>query len=91
MSYLEPVEKFKLTPCCKSDPKSIFYNQYNQVIQCHNCGHIYEPKPTSEVYAKSITKERLEGLRQRLESWQKEIQTWPERRRRMAFYQKPEK
>lgn len=73
MSYLEPVEQFELSPCCKGNPKSIYYNQYNKVIQCHNCGHVYEPKATSEVYAKNITKEKINKLHNRLDKWKEKM------------------
>jgi hypothetical protein len=41
------------TPCCKyraelSNAYPIFWNPFNKVVQCHNCGHQYEPvKPPS--------------------------------------------
>lgn len=31
--------------CCGYyDPSVVKWNPFNKVIQCHNCGHIYEPK-----------------------------------------------
>lgn len=35
--------------CCNSDPKAIEWNPYNQVVQCHNCGHVYVPKVYGEL------------------------------------------
>lgn len=36
------------TPCCKYEahPKigyPVYWNEFNKVVQCHNCGHIYSP------------------------------------------------
>jgi hypothetical protein len=36
------------TPCCKyraelSNAYPIFWNPFNKVVQCHNCGHQYAP------------------------------------------------
>jgi hypothetical protein len=37
------------TPCCnyKADPANypVYYNPFNKVVQCHNCGQQYSPKP----------------------------------------------
>jgi hypothetical protein len=37
------------TPCCnyKSGTANypVYYNPYNFVVQCHNCGHVYSPAP----------------------------------------------
>ncbi len=30
--------------CCDYSPKAVFWNPYNKVVQCHNCGHVWEPK-----------------------------------------------
>ena len=33
----------KPTPCCGyADTGAIKWNEFNGVVQCHNCGHIYE-------------------------------------------------
>lgn len=37
------------TECCSyvadSDrPYPVFWNRFNRVVQCHNCGHVYSPK-----------------------------------------------
>ncbi len=36
------------TLCCgyefKDDNCPIFWNQFNLVVQCHNCGHVWEPR-----------------------------------------------
>lgn len=34
------------TICCGNDPKVVYFNPYNEVVQCHSCGHVYEPKPS---------------------------------------------
>lgn len=40
-------EKFqinRMTDCCKEakkDPSMIYWNPFNEVIQCHGCGHVY--------------------------------------------------
>lgn len=36
------------TACCQYTcpieiPHPVQWNPYNQVVQCHNCGHVYEP------------------------------------------------
>ena len=36
------------TPCCNyvglgTMPHPVCWNPYNEVVQCHNCGHVYEP------------------------------------------------
>jgi len=36
------------TACCsyEIDNKNppVFWNEFNGVVQCHNCGHVYDPK-----------------------------------------------
>lgn len=40
-------DKFELSrkiDCCENaakDPTAIYWNPYNEVIQCHSCGHVY--------------------------------------------------
>ena len=41
------------TPCCGyAGPMTITHpicwNPYNDVVQCHNCGHVYSPAPTTD-------------------------------------------
>lgn len=40
---IEPVTLAK-SECCNKDPKAIGWNPYNEVVQCHHCGHIYVKK-----------------------------------------------
>lgn len=40
-------EKFTMNrkiDCCEAstkEPAAIFWNPYNEAVQCHNCGHVY--------------------------------------------------
>jgi len=64
------------TKCCQYeiDPARpvVMWNEYNGVVQCHNCGHVYEPK----IYGPELEGMRLirhERLRQvRMEGWSPE-------------------
>lgn len=47
-------ETFQIVPCCgykwnkfQKQPYPVFWNPGNQVVQCHNCGQVWEPKPIS--------------------------------------------
>lgn len=35
--------QIETTPCCNSDPEAVKYNSHNKVVQCHKCGHVWEP------------------------------------------------
>jgi hypothetical protein len=44
----EPTPSHPATPCCKyraelSNAYPVFWNPFNKVVQCHNCGHQYVP------------------------------------------------
>jgi hypothetical protein len=56
--YVTPIERIadeNSSACCGNAASAVYYNPYNHVIQCHNCGHVYEPKPcvlsAAEVFA----------------------------------------
>jgi transcription elongation factor Elf1 len=51
----EPVE----LPCCGyTKPEAIKWNQFNGVVQCHNCGQVYNITPPSVEAAIEATKEK---------------------------------
>lgn len=38
------------TPCCNYESRTtypVYWNEFNKVVQCHNCGHVYEPRTPS--------------------------------------------
>lgn len=40
------------TECCNyicpiTLPYPVMWNEFNKVVQCHNCGHVWEPKPAT--------------------------------------------
>jgi hypothetical protein len=42
-------------PCCGyANPEAVKWNPFNQVVQCHNCGHTYTPQ-----FRKPLTLEHL--------------------------------
>ena len=45
-TYKTPVKQFPVdrSPCCGGNADAIGYNAYNSVVQCGNCGHVWEPK-----------------------------------------------
>lgn len=43
MTYETPVRQYTETICCAGDPAAVHFNAHNQCVQCHNCGHVYEP------------------------------------------------
>ena len=48
------------TKCCDyHDPTAVQWNPFNEVVQCHNCGHVYMPKEYKE-----ITQEAAESVNQ---------------------------
>jgi transcription elongation factor Elf1 len=46
-------------PCCGyTNPEAIKWNQFNGVVQCHNCGQVYNITPPSVEAAIEATKEK---------------------------------
>lgn len=48
MNPMSPIPTKAQTPCCGYTPAPgvewpVMWNPFNEVVQCHNCGHIYEP------------------------------------------------
>ena len=44
-----PASPEPATPCCGYTPKKgvpwpVMWNQYNLLVQCHNCGEVYDPR-----------------------------------------------
>lgn len=42
------------TECCgyvarSTSPYPVYWNPFNGVVQCHNCGHVFKPEPLSQV------------------------------------------
>ncbi len=35
--------------CCGKNAEAIHWNPYNEVVQCHHCGHVYVPKLYGEL------------------------------------------
>lgn len=36
-------------PCgCDADGNPVFWNEFNKVVQCHKCGHVYSPIATEK-------------------------------------------
>lgn len=52
------------TDCCKKafneDDCPVRFNKYNGVVQCHHCGHVYEPISEAKQLAYTWDKEREE-------------------------------
>lgn len=47
MTYTTPVKQLDGTLCCGGSPDRVIYNPYNKCVQCHGCGHVWEPKPVT--------------------------------------------
>lgn len=45
VTYEKPVKQFEghNTPCCGNDVSAVYYNPDNKCVQCHSCGHVWEP------------------------------------------------
>lgn len=64
------------TPCCNyvADPSQgypVFWNPFNGVVQCHNCGHTYSPEASgaSAEYWKNRSLQ-AEDLIERMQTWE---------------------
>lgn len=49
--YAHDAEPVALPCCGYADASAVKWNEFNKVIQCHNCGHIYSPAPPSGIAA----------------------------------------
>jgi transcription elongation factor Elf1 len=45
----QPEQEPVALPCCGyADASAVKWNPHNQVVQCHNCGQVYETPPQQE-------------------------------------------
>ncbi len=52
-------------PCCGyADASAVKWNPHNQVVQCHNCGQVYETPPQR----KPLTDEQIEDAWRKVET-----------------------
>jgi len=62
MTDIKPVA---LLPCCGYDNTSaVYWNPYNKVCQCHNCGHVYTPILPESALTQAREEGRREGMRE---------------------------
>jgi len=67
MTDIKPVA---LLPCCGYDNTSaVYWNPYNKVCQCHNCGHVYTPILPESALTQAREEGRREGMREAAEKY----------------------
>ncbi|WP_175596778.1 hypothetical protein [Bacillus sp. MRMR6] len=44
--------------CCDKvvETNSVYWNPYNEVVQCHNCGHVYTPSSKLKYFLNRLFK-----------------------------------
>ena len=62
---MDDIKPVALLPCCGYDNTSaVYWNPYNKVCQCHNCGHVYTPILPESALAQAKEEGRREGMRE---------------------------
>ena len=62
----EKIKPVALLPCCGYENTSaVYWNPFNVVVQCHNCGQVYTPTTTD--LAQAEEKGRIKGMREAIE------------------------
>jgi hypothetical protein len=55
MKSKTPTDRHPKTTCCGYEarldlPHPVMWNEFNKVVQCHNCGQVYDPKVIPEPF-----------------------------------------